>query len=78
MPSMLLYGRVETMTEAGQVEAVYLEGDRIADVGSLQDLSARYPGAKKQFFEQITPVCTKPTPTRRCGACNSTAWIWRG
>lgn len=52
---MLLYGCVETMTEAGQAEAVYLEGDHIADVGSLQDLSARYPGAKKQFFEQITP-----------------------
>ncbi|GAO76141.1 amidohydrolase [Meiothermus ruber] len=52
---MLLYGRIETMTGAGQAEAVYLEGDRIADVGSLQDLSARYPGAKKQFFEQITP-----------------------
>jgi len=51
---MLLYGRIETMTEAG-AEAVYLEGDRIADVGSLQDLSARYPGAKKHFFEQITP-----------------------
>ncbi|KZK15300.1 amidohydrolase [Meiothermus taiwanensis] len=43
------------MTEAGRAEAVYLEGDRIADVGSLQDLSARYPAAKKQFFEQITP-----------------------
>ncbi len=52
---MLLYGRVETMTEAQVVEAAYLEGDRIADMGSLQDLSARYPGAKKQFFEQITP-----------------------
>lgn len=52
---MLLYGRVETMTEAHTVEAVYLQGDRIADLGSLQDLSARYPGAKKIFFEQITP-----------------------
>jgi len=52
---MLLYGRVETMTEAKEVEAVYLDGDRIVDVGSLQDLSARYPGVKKHFFEQITP-----------------------
>lgn len=47
---MLLYGRVETMTEAQAVEAVYLQGGRIADLGSLQDLSARYPGAKKIFF----------------------------
>lgn len=52
---MLLYGRVDTMTEAGLAGAVYLEGDRIADVGSLEDLSARYPRAKKQAFEQITP-----------------------
>ena len=51
---MLLYGCVETMTGV-EAEAVYLEGGRIADVGSLQDLSARYPGAKKYFFEQITP-----------------------
>ncbi|MCX7782666.1 MAG: amidohydrolase family protein, partial [Meiothermus sp.] len=52
---MLLHGRIETMTEMGQAEAVYLEGDRIADVGSLQDLSARYPRAKKLAFEQMTP-----------------------
>lgn len=52
---MLLYGRVNTMAELGLAEAVYLEGDRIADVGSLEDLSARYPRAQKQAFEQITP-----------------------
>jgi len=52
---MLLYGRVNTMAELGLAKAVYLEGDRIADVGSLEDLSARYPRAKKQAFEQITP-----------------------
>ncbi|GIW24564.1 amidohydrolase [Meiothermus sp.] len=52
---MLLQGRIETMTEMGQAEAVYLEGDRIADVGHLQDLRARYPGVKKLSFEQITP-----------------------
>jgi predicted amidohydrolase YtcJ len=52
---MLLYGRVDTLTEVGLAEAVYLEGDRIADVGSLEDLSTRYPGSKKILFEQITP-----------------------
>lgn len=52
---MLLYGRVETMSEMGRAEAVYLEGERIADVGRLEDLSARYPGTKRQSFEQMTP-----------------------
>ncbi|MCX7601197.1 MAG: amidohydrolase [Meiothermus sp.] len=52
---MLLHGRIETMTERGPVEAVYLEGDRIAEVGRLQDLAARHPGAKKLAFELVTP-----------------------
>ncbi len=52
---MLLHGRVQTMTEWGLAEAVYLEGDRIADVGLLEDLRARYPRATRQAFEQITP-----------------------
>lgn len=43
------------MTEPETVEAVYLEGGSIADVGSLEDLSARYPRAKRTSFEQITP-----------------------
>ena len=43
------------MTEVGEVEAVYFEGPQIADVGSLEDLSARYPRAKRTSFEQITP-----------------------
>ncbi len=52
---MLLYGRVHTLTEPKEAQAVYLEGERIADVGSLEDLRARYPGARRQAFEQITP-----------------------
>jgi hypothetical protein len=51
---MLLIGETLTMT-AQQAEAVYLEGDRIADVGLAQDLLARYPGARRQRFERITP-----------------------
>lgn len=38
-----------------QIEAVYIDGEQIADVGSLGDLAARYPRAKKLSFEQITP-----------------------
>lgn len=53
--SMILTGKVLTMSEPARVEAVYLEGDRIADLGQAADLSARYPKAKKLSFEQITP-----------------------
>ncbi len=52
---MLLHGHIETMSEMGQVEALYIEGDRIADLGSLQDLAARYPRAPRRSFELITP-----------------------
>jgi predicted amidohydrolase YtcJ len=52
---MILSGNILTMTERGEVEAVYLEGDRIADLGSLEDLGARYPNAKRAAFERITP-----------------------
>lgn len=41
--------------EQPQAEAVYIEGGQIGDVGSLEDLAARYPKAKKLRFEQITP-----------------------
>ncbi|RDI95231.1 amidohydrolase [Meiothermus sp. QL-1] len=51
---MLLLGRVITFC-GDPAEAVYLEGDRIADVGSQNDLCARYPGARRLQFEQITP-----------------------
>lgn len=52
---MLLIADVWTMTEAGRAEAVYLEGDRIADVGLEQDLAARYPKAKRVRLERVTP-----------------------
>jgi len=43
------------MSEAGELEAVYIEGTQIADVGSVANLAARYPKARKIAFEQITP-----------------------
>ncbi len=52
---MILSGKILTMTERAEVEAVYLEGHQIGDVGSLEDLVARYPRAPKFSFEQITP-----------------------
>lgn len=52
---MILSGQVLTMSEGVQAEAVYVNGEQIADVGSLEDLSARYPKAKRLSFEQITP-----------------------
>ncbi|GEM87982.1 amidohydrolase [Meiothermus granaticius] len=52
---MLLSGNVWTMTELGQAEAVYLEGNRIAAVGGLEDLRTRYPGTRSVRLERITP-----------------------
>lgn len=52
---MLLIGKVITQTQQGQTEAVFVDGDRIGDVGSLEELSARYPKTQKMRFEQITP-----------------------
>lgn len=52
---MLLIGRVVTQTEQGEVEAVYVDGGQIGDVGSQSELSARYPRAQKLRIERITP-----------------------
>jgi predicted amidohydrolase YtcJ len=51
---MILYGRFQTMN-AEAIGAVYIGGGYIADVGSLEDLAARYPGAKRYRFESISP-----------------------
>lgn len=51
---MLLLGEVWTMT-AGQAQAVWIEGDRIADVGSAQDLLARYGAQRVVRPQRITP-----------------------
>jgi hypothetical protein len=52
---MLLIGETLTMTEPKWAKAVYLVGNKIADVGSAEDLQARYPGVKRQWVERITP-----------------------
>lgn len=43
------------MTEPRRAEAVYLEGDRIADIGAAEDLRARYPKAKRLTLQRVTP-----------------------
>lgn len=52
---MLLFGNILTMSRWGQMEALYLEGNQIADWGSAQDMLARYPGVRSYTFDQITP-----------------------
>ncbi|MCS7057705.1 MAG: amidohydrolase [Meiothermus sp.] len=52
---MLLLGKVTTLSEFGEAEAVFVQNGRIADLGSREELGARYPGAPRYTFEAITP-----------------------
>jgi len=52
---VLILGEILTMTEPERAEAVYVEGDRIADVGAAEDLRARYPQARRLRVQRVTP-----------------------
>ncbi len=52
---MLVVGDCMTMTGAGRAEAVAVEGERIAAVGDLASLGARFPGARRVRVETVTP-----------------------
>ncbi len=52
---MLILGEILTMAEPERAQAVYVEGDRVADVGAAEDLRARYPQARRLRVQRVTP-----------------------
>lgn len=52
---MLLLGECLTMAAPDRVGAVLVYGERIADLGSAEELCARYPGEPRVRVERITP-----------------------
>src|SRR5512137_1505471 len=52
---MLLLGECLTMVEPARVGALLVRGERIADIGSADELTARYPGEPSVRVERITP-----------------------
>ena len=52
---MLLLGEAYSMTDRGLLGAVYLEGEKVRDLGDEATLRARYPVAHRVRVQRITP-----------------------
>ena len=52
---MLIVGDCRTLTARGRASALWVAGDRIAEVGEEASVAARHPGAPRLRVERVTP-----------------------